>query len=139
MRKNESVSEVVLDAILSSTWRDPGPAALRQILGESSDLELFSTEEAMEQVKNQVESGGYVDDPEFCMVRSSSAVLPTDNRLVFDRAMFIAGSVDPGDDVFIVVDGNTVKAFDWRKAAPDRWVEVGSVDELVEAIASVGG
>ena len=84
--------------------------------------------------------GGYVDDPEFCMTRESN---PTANNptLEFQRALFIGGSVMPGDDIFVAIRRQDseeydppVLVFDWRKEVPYRWTERGRLSELISGI-----
>ena len=139
---NSNIPKEVIDAMAAVAWSDPGPAALRQLLGEDlelPDLELFEDTEVMERVAAQLDKAGYVDDPEFCMVRSREPGCEgRDPRLVFEDALFIAGSKVPGDDVFVVIDlrGRNgepeVRVFDWRAEVPRRWVLVGPFGEFVE-------
>jgi hypothetical protein len=137
--------EEVIDAIASKVWRDPGPASLRQLLGEDlelPELELFEDVETMRRVAAQLEDAGYVDDPQFCMTHSPKPdAEPCDPRLVFGDAIFVAGSKVPGDDVFVAIDlhdiGNepTVRVFDWRAEVPRRWVVVSKLREFVERLS----
>ena len=105
------------------------------------DLELFEELDMMLSVGGQIDAG-YVDDPEFCMVRDESDLnAPGDDRLVFNRALFIAVAKIPGDDVFVALDlraGNddpTVLVFDWRRPVPSRWVAVGLLSDFVASLS----
>lgn len=140
MRKE--APRIVTEAIADGVWRDPGPEALRRLLGGGLDLgelELFETLDTMHRVSEQLNAAGYVDDSEFCMTHVSGAGIDDcDPRLVFEHALFIAGSTMPGDDVLVAVDlcsgdeDPTVLVFDWHKSIPRRWVVVGALREFVE-------
>jgi hypothetical protein len=141
-----AVPKLIADAIAAGTWRDCGPEVLRQLLGEDlelPDLQLFESAEAMRGVSVQLDSGGYVDDPQFCMVRrEADLVMPGDVRLVFERALCIAGSTVPGDDVIVAVqvsndeDDPNILVFDWRKPVPDRWIVRGRLSDFVQGLAA---
>ena len=132
------------NAIRHGTWRDPGSIALRGMLSGIPDIpkmSLFVTVDSMRSVSEMVESGGYVDDPEFCMVRHPrDRVSSADARLVFSRALFIAGSLTPGDDVFVAVDDVTsdaplVVGFDWSRPVPSRWIPLMTIDQFCDSLA----
>ncbi len=135
---------VISEAIATGTWQDPGPEALRGLLGhelELPDLELFKDFSLMRRISDQLDTAGYVDDPEFCIVREVELVARYDDpRLVFERALFIGGSTVPGDDVFVVLDlgrdsqALNVLVLDWRRSIPDRWVDVGALSVFVESL-----
>lgn len=129
------------DAIEDGTWHDRGPDALRVILGTDEELELFVTEDKIAAVKTQVQDGGFVEDPTFCMVRDEDNLSgDNDDRLVFAQCVFIAGSVQPGDDVLVALDLRScahdpnVLLFDWGRPAQSRWVMVGRLSELIERL-----
>lgn len=142
---NISLPKCVSEAMASGRWRNPSPAALRRALGEDldlPDLELFESTGVMCQVADQVARGGYVDDPEFCMVWSGSALDGADDsRLVFPHALFVGGSVVPGDDVFVVLDlrgghdDPNVLVLDWHKPIPHRWVVAGTVNNVIDRLS----
>ena len=139
------IPRVLSEALTAKVWRDPGPDLLRAFLGHEldlSDLELFEDLEMMHNVSGQLDEAGYVDDPEFCMVREESDLAATgDGRLVFRSALFIGGSKMPGDDEFIALalrdgdDDPRVMVLDWRKQAPDRWVAVGPLSDLIARLS----
>jgi hypothetical protein len=146
--KDLEIPTAIADAIRAHSWRDPGPTALRQILkgvGDLPDLMLFGSLELMRRVSGMLESGGYVDDSEFCMVRSAKDLSSeTDQRLVFGRALFVAGSIVPGDDVFVAVgdstaEGGRILVFDWNRSVPTRWVPIMTVEEFCAALAALNG
>jgi hypothetical protein len=136
------IPNVLMDSIARGTWKTPSPDVLRRLLGDDlPDLELFESVEVIRQMSNRLDAAGYVDDPEFCMARESD--LATDApRLVFDRALFIGGSTTPGDDVFVVADIGSaggdppVLVFDWEQTVPDRWVNRGTLSELIQGLSS---
>jgi hypothetical protein len=143
-RRHLAVPDAVDRAIQQGTWRDPGTAALREILAgvaELPDMILFTTVKLMGRVSRLLTLGGYVDDPEFCMVRQKADLSSaSDGRLVFSRALFVAGSKVPGDDVFVAVDDATTEAgrivvFDWSRAVPSRWVPMMTVQEFCDVLA----
>ena len=140
--------DAIAHAIQQGTWRDPGPAALRDILAgvpELPDMTLFTTVKLMGRVSGLLKSGGYVDDPQFCMVgQEADLSSASDQRLVFSRALVVAGSKVPGDDVFVAVDDVTTDAgrivvFDWSRAVPSRWVPMMTVQEFCDALAREQG
>ena len=142
-RRHVAVPDAVARAIQQGTWRDPGPAALRAILAgvpELPDLTLFTTVELMRRVSAQLKLH-YLDIPEFCMVREEADLSSAgDPRLVFSRALVVAGSKVPGDDVFVAVDDATTEAgrivvFDWSRAVPSRWVPTMAVQAFCDALA----
>jgi hypothetical protein len=128
----------VLAVIRGAGWRDPGPDALRDILGhewELPDLQLFHFEE-MQAVAGDL-NATYVDLPQFCMTRNPTSG-PSDPRLSLGSALIIAGSKVPGDDVFVAVDFGSgaaaVRVFDWNSPMPDRWKHVMSFTEFAGQI-----
>jgi hypothetical protein len=133
----------VLAVIRGPGWKDPGPDALRDILGHEwdlPDLQLFDFEE-MQAVVGDL-NATYVDLPQFCMTRSSTSG-PTDPRLSLGSAFIIAGSKVPGDDVFAAVDFSSgaavVRVFDWNSPMPDRWRRVMPFDEFASEILRRSG
>ena len=129
-------------AIAAGIWRNPGTRSVSAILGAELDLpemELFETVDVMLGVARQV-SRAFVDNPEFCMVRHQADLGINDRRLVFDRAVFVAGSTTPGDDVLVALDVRdeahdpSVVVFDWRMPVPRRWVPVGKLSDLLERL-----
>lgn len=86
---------------------------------------------------------GYVDDPEFCMVRRASDRLsPSDPRVVYENAVFFGGSIYPGDDAFLVVDStvperaDSILWLDWPLGPPNRWISLGSLTSFVARLAA---
>lgn len=136
------IPKLLVDSIARGIWRDPNPDGLRRLLGDDlPDLELFEDIDAMRRISNRLDAAGYVDDPEFCMARESD--LATDDpRLVFERALFIGGSIIPGDDVFVVADIGSAECdppilvFDWERSVPDRWVGRGKLGVLIQGLCS---
>jgi len=95
----------------------------------------------MLRIHEQLDSAGYVDDPEFCMVRRRGDLSgPSDQRLVYYEALFIGASKFPGDDVLLAIDlsgdstDHNVLWFDWSRMRPGRWVRVTLLSSLIEAI-----
>ncbi len=141
------IPKVLSDALADETWRDPGPDGMRALLGQDldlDDLELFKDVETMRRVTDELDHYGKIDHPEFCMVRDADGLCgPDDKRLVFQSTLFVGGSVIPGDDVFVALDlrGDPddpgVLVLDWRKSAPDRWVRVGPLSDLVAGLAKL--
>lgn len=133
-----------LEAALSGgAWHNPGPDVLRAIfklVGDLPDLQLYTELSTMVSVWNQVMQAGYVDDIQFCMVRKGSDLTSSeDPRLVMEDAMFVGGSIMPGDDVLVALDlrrdeDPRLLVFDWSKAIPARWVEIGRLSEVVSEV-----
>lgn len=143
----EYATPAILAAALSrGTWHDPGPDILRRLfrrVAELPDLKLYTDIATMLSLRDQLAQAGYVDDPEFCMVRDTTVVESSgDPRLIFDAALFVGGSIVPGDDVLVALDLRSddppVFVFDWTKTVPTRWVEVGRLSGLVSELGRVG-
>ena len=138
---------LISGALAAGTWRDPGSAGLRRALGDYPglpDLHLFEQPEIMSDVARQLDASGYVDDPEFCLTRAADlSEAGDDDRLVFDSALFIAGSVIPGDDVFVTLDLRSdhenppVLVLDWTRPIPGRWVPVMRLNALVTGLTEL--
>lgn len=143
------IPRIVVKAIEDGSWCETAPGTLQYLLRPVVDglpeIELFRSAEVMCAVSYRVADPCYVDDPEFCMldptrVRSGKA----DPRLDVASAIFIAGSVVPGDDVFVALDlrhnvaDPDVFVFDWSKTVPRRWVSAGQVSSLVRSLAVLG-
>ena len=134
--------KLISEAIAAGTWQSLGPDDLRGLLGSDlglPDLELFKEFSVMRRISDQLEVAGYVDDPEFCIVRESELAAPQeDPRLVFEHALFIGGSTVPGEDVFVALHPSSdnedprILVFDWRQPIPDRWADVGSLRNFIE-------
>jgi hypothetical protein len=110
--------------------------------GKLDDLELFEDITAMERVARHLDDAGYVDNQIFCMVRSANSFSSAnDRRLVFERALFLGGSIIPGDDVFLAVHPGREDAdpellvFDWEMPVPNRWVARGTLQGLIDELA----
>lgn len=119
--------ELLVAALADGTWRDPGPAALRGILGPGPDLQLFATSWMMRSVGAQA-ARNFVDLPQFWMVHAADELeSPVDPRLVWEEAVFVGGSVGLGDDVLVAADlrGDEpdpwIRVFDWERAGADPW------------------
>jgi hypothetical protein len=140
------IPRVLAEAIRDGSWHDPGPDALRALLYSVRDLpelELFEDSDIMSSVWAQIDVGGYVEDPECCMVRNTTSVSDAgDVRLVFEKAIFVGGSTVPGDDVFLALDLRsdadhpTMYIFDWNRPVPDRWVAWGRLSSFLEKLES---
>lgn len=135
----------LLTAIANGDWKNREPEVLRHLFeSDLPDLKLFEDVAEMERVASQLDAAGFVDDPEFCMVRNSSQKsIDSDPRLVFENALFIAGSIVPGDDVFVAIDLTQADSdpqlliFDWNEAAPARWVVSGTLGRLIHGLSDV--
>ena len=135
---------VLSEAITNGTWRDPGPSVMNKVLGANlglPELQLFESSELMSNVHEQIRIGGYVEDPEFCLIdQLVSKQNDSDPRLNLENALFIAGSIVPGDDVFVVLDlgseenNPNVLVFDWRKPVPERWIKVMTLVQLINKL-----
>ncbi|NVB39470.1 hypothetical protein G6O69_16630 [Pseudenhygromyxa sp. WMMC2535] len=73
-----------------------------QVLADSSasfrEAALNALCELQDQIKADIDAGGYVDDPEFCMIRSRhDRTGSTDARLVYADALFVGGSMTAHD------------------------------------------
>lgn len=132
--------KMIKQAMKRGVWTDPGPAAMRLLLGENLDLpdmKLFTSLDTMDSVLAQL-YGGYVDIPEFCMVRTPSS--SSDQRLALSENVILASSVVPGDDVFVAAgteldsSQTLVRVFDWRRPLPDRWVVACTLARFVERL-----
>lgn len=138
---------IIDEAIANGCWVDPGSDKIKDILclaEEESDLLLFESREMMERIGRELDSGGYVDDPEFCMVRNISDInRSNDLRLVYSNALFIGGSKFPGDDVFLAIDASKPSAeqmvfwFDWSRMPPNRWKPIMSLSSFISALCSL--
>jgi len=135
------------EAIGRQVWRDPGTLAWKDILKSVPNIPamtLYTTVDQMLGVAKMVERAGFIEDPAFCMVRRESDLESSnDPRLVFTRALFVAGSKVPGDDVLVAVQNamaerGKIVVFDWARPVPTRWVPIMTVDELCQAIAAHG-
>jgi hypothetical protein len=132
------------EAITNGCWFDPGSDKLKYILRlneDESDLVLFESREMMEKVSRDLDSGGYVDDPEFCMVRNKIEFNgPNDQRLVYTNALFVGGSKYPGDDVFLSIDVSIPSSkqmilwFDWSSMPPNRWKPIMPLSLFLEGL-----
>lgn len=138
------IPEILESSIDQGVWRNPGADVLRRLFGSNLlDMELFQDSNVMRNVADDIESGGYVDDPGFCFTRESRSVQSkTDPRLVFEDMLFIAGSVFPGDDEFIAADLSdpgdpTLYVFDWDRAVPNRWVARGNLSNLIQELGKL--
>lgn len=96
----------------------------------------------MSLISDNLDHAGYVDHPGFCMTRDAE-INQDDPRLNFTRALFIGGSIHPGDDVFVAIQRQefeeydpSVLVLDWRKSAPDRWTERCKLSELIKGICA---
>lgn len=132
------VPGMLVDSIARGEWKTPTPDALRRFLGDDlPDMKLIEDIEDIRRMSEQLDAAGYVDDPEFCMVREAD--LTTDDpRLVFERAIFIGASIISGDDVFIAADLSSaagdpqILVFDWERSVPCRWVRRGTLSGLFQ-------
>lgn len=140
-----SIPEILTRSLADGSWKNVPPEVLRRCLGNDlDDLELFEHINIMQCVSVNLDMGGYVEDPEFCMTREAS-LASNDPRLMFPRALFIGGSVMAGDDVFVAIQQEDsdeydppVLVFDWNRQAPSRWVECGKLSELISVMVLEG-
>jgi hypothetical protein len=131
---------MLVDSIANGTWKSVSPDSLRRYLGEDlDDLQLFEGLQAMDLIAQNLDHAGFVDHPEFCMTRS--VTVQSDPRLNFNHALFIGGSVIPGDDVFVAILRKEFEEYDppvlvldWRKSVPDRWTERCKLSDLIRGI-----
>jgi hypothetical protein len=104
--------------------------------------ELFETLEAMQRTRRAIDAGGHVEEPTFCMVREPAELESADDpRLVLNRALILAASKRPGDDVFVAIDlsnPNPVRLFDWSQRPP-RWVVVTTLESFVVQVRQAAG
>jgi len=135
------IPDTLSDSIMKGNLKSLDTDFLRRHFGGNLPaMKLFGDIDTMEAVADQLDAAGYVDDPEFCMARETTA-LTDDRRLIFERALFIAGSIVPGDDVFIAVDLGSqevdppVFVFDWDRNVPERWVKREHLSELLRECA----
>lgn len=135
--------QAMRDAFAKGTWRSPGKGVLKGLfscVSDLPDLELFEDFATMRSVGQQIDTGAYVEDAEFCMVRAECDLGDSDDtRLVFENALFIGGSSVPGDDVFIALDVTEdsdpfVLVFDWNKPVPSRWEPVFRASRLISRL-----
>lgn len=132
---------ILVDALSNGTWKQVAPNVLRHCLGDDlDDLKLFDSLHLLEIMSSVVDRAGYVDHPSFCMTREENRA-KEDPRLEFPRAMFIAGSIVPGDDTFVAIRQQEsddydppVLVFDWDKEEPYRWTERGKLSGLINCI-----
>jgi len=137
---NLRAPKILVDSIENGTWKSVSPDTLRRCLGEElDDLQLFEGLPFMYLIAENLDHAGFVDHPEFCMTRARTKM--NDPRLDFSRALFIGGSIVPGDDVFIAIQleefeeyDPPVLVLDWRRSAPDRWAERGKLSDLISGI-----
>lgn len=136
--------ECLRQAMSQQRWRHPGAEAMRSLLSGTVSpppMRLFETWEEMQSVKEQIRLAGFVRDAEYCMRQAGTADHGTlDPRLNFDRSVFVAGSIMPGEDVLVAFDESDtdpfLKILDWSKPAPERWVRV---TRLCSFVGSIGG
>lgn len=139
MTKN--IPRILADSLADGSWKQVTPDALRRCLGEDlDDLKLLDDLDTMLRVSIEVDNAGYVDNPAFGMTRERKLVAD-DPRLEFPRALFIACSIIPGDDVLVAIQrGDSeeydppVLVLDYRNGVPARWTERGKLSELIHAI-----
>ena len=142
-KMTEKIPKILVDSFANGNWKQVSPNVLRRCLGEElDDLKLFENLDMMRHASADLDHGGYVDDPEFCMARKQDIGLD-DPRLEFARALFIGGSIIPGDDVFVAIrleDSEeydpSVLVLDWRNSAPNRWTKRGNLSDLICGIGS---
>lgn len=137
----EKLPKILNDAIAQGVWKNPRPDVLRNIFGNDlPDMELFKNTTMMKNVKKHLDIYGYVDDPQFCIVRKIDLSQPhNDPRLVFEYALFLGGSIMPGDDIFIATDlkykdDPKILLFDWEQVIPNRWIEKGTLQDLLKEL-----
>ena len=141
----EKIPRILVNSLADGTWKLVSPDALRRCLGEDlDDLKLFEDLDTMLLMSAILDNAGFVDDPAFCMTRERN-LAADDLRLEFPRALFIAGSIVPGDDVFVAIQRTDseeydppVLVLDYRKAVPARWTKRGKLSEFIRAICSEG-
>ncbi|MEZ0299793.1 MAG: hypothetical protein ACAI35_25340, partial [Candidatus Methylacidiphilales bacterium] len=79
----------------------------------------------------------FLEIPEFCMTQNPHV---NDPRLDLNHVVFIASSNMPGEDVLVAIDlrggdlDPQVLVFDWDKAVPNRWVERGTLSQLIQKL-----
>jgi hypothetical protein len=129
--------EQIRDATQQGYWKDPGASRLKQILDiESSDQLILLSREKIESATRRIAAGGYVEDPQFCMVHNPTELQgPEDQRVPISHLLFIVTSSRPGDDVFCAIDVSKGSLpllwFDWTRPIPERWRRVMSLGEFL--------
>ena len=132
----------ILEAsIKNGNWRLASPDELRRCLGgDLDDLQLFQDLRSMQMISEILDHAGFVEHPGFCMTRDSSSS-GDDPRLCFPRALFIGGSIAPGDDVFVAIQQEDYEEYDpwvlvldWRLESPNRWTPRCVLSELISGI-----
>lgn len=139
----KEIPRILADSMANGSWKNVSPNVLRRCLGEElDDLQLFESIFEMQHVFDQLDYSGIFDLPGFCMTREDSIEL-NDPRLEYSRALFIGGSVIPGDDVFVAIRLEDYKEYDPpvlvlddRKHPPNRWRQRGRLSDLIKGISS---
>lgn len=134
-----SVPKSIEKAIREQAWGAAPSDRLSRILApwlQGEQMELFPTVATMNAVHDQVASGDFASNPEFCLVQTEAELRKGDPRLPLDRALFIAGSRVPGDDVLVAVRCTgeadpVVFVLDWERPRPHRWAAVMRIGEFV--------
>jgi hypothetical protein len=134
-----ALQEPIAAAIRSGVWRDVPSAVLVAALGGALDpMRLHTTIEEIVRATSHLAVADVVRIPDFCIVLTYDELDgPGDARLPLDRALMIAGSIVPGDDVFAVAvkrdegDEPTVRVLDWNRPKPERWRTVGSLSDFI--------
>ena len=147
MRSMVVFPESLRVAMASGAWRDPGPEALRAIVGgEATDLELFRSEAVMEAVSEQVASATSAGLWYAFVQTRRDTCGENDGRLPLDEVVFIAGSRIAGDDEFVVVqclDNKwVVQVLSYDPNSHARWRPWGALDEFIDKLqepSPVGG
>lgn len=142
------IPSMLKDAIIRGTWKSPHPDILRRCLGEGlPDMKLFEELDVIRNMPERLHAAGYIDDPEFCFCTGRDATVASsdDPRLSFECALFLGGSVVPGDDVFVAADLSTdpcdptVVVFDWEQTVPNRWMRRGDLGNLLRKLSAESG
>jgi hypothetical protein len=138
---NLKTPRILVNSIENGEWRSPSPDVLRLCMGEDlDDLSLFESLYYMSVMSEVLDHAGFVDHQGFCMTRDAE-INREDPRLNFSRALFIGGSIHPGDDVFVAIHREEVEDYDppvlvldWRKSTPHRWTERCKLSDLIKGI-----
>jgi hypothetical protein len=133
-----AVPDALRSALASGAWRHPGWPALREMLcvpADACELELFPSLAHMQRVKDQVRAA-FLPLPWFRIVERDK---PDDSYLALEHALFVGGSVVPGEDVLLVVDleGPDQVWWNWSREGRDLpWRPLAPFAHLLDALAS---
>lgn len=125
-------------ALEHSNWFNPGSDILKNVFGENlPNMEIYEDLGLMKQVTINLDRGGYVDDPQFCLVRSKLSANQLEKTLIYENILVLGVSTRPGEDVFIVLNDDESKnifIFDWSRPIPSRWVRKTTLPKFIQLL-----